>query len=116
MKQDKIQIDTLPNGYSLSFKEGSYLYFNKQDLLEGFMYHVGLEEVNAVDRDLIKEFLSAAIVWKKEGGAPKEVIRLTKENEYLRSIIKALKQKLKKKKDGSNDNVTEEEVELEEKV
>ena len=83
----KIKIDchTLPNGYSLHLNGNNYMYFTKEELLEGFLYHVGLEEMECIERNKIKEFIDASIFWKENGKAIKEVVRLTKQVESFRS-------------------------------
>jgi hypothetical protein len=40
----KITVQTLPNGYALNFdgdRRNGYMYFNVDDLLKGFMIHIG---------------------------------------------------------------------------
>ena len=45
MTMKRITVQTLPNGYSLNFdgdRQNGYMYFNENDLLKGFMIHIGL--------------------------------------------------------------------------
>ena len=80
----KVTLRTINNGYTLDIENHSYMYFNKTDLLEGFMVHFGLEEEEAIDQQTIREFLDAAVVWCSEKGkSAKEIIKLMKENDAL---------------------------------
>lgn len=72
------------------------MYYSKAALLEGFMYHVGLEELGAVDAETMCEFLTAAIVWKDQGETVKELLKTKKENETLRSMVTNLKKQVKR--------------------
>lgn len=74
-------------GFILTYKNNEYFYFDKESLLEGFMYHVGLEELGATDTETIQEFLAAAIVWKDQSETVKELLKLKKENETLNNMV-----------------------------
>lgn len=91
-----IRVVKIPNGYTLDFDGHGFMYYDLEALLEGFMYHVGLEELGAIDRETMKEFLAAAIVWKEQGGAIKEVVRLREENEYLNKMLNGARKQLAK--------------------
>lgn len=64
MKRDLVKIDikTLPNGYSLSVNGSDYMYFNEIDLLAGFMAHVGMQESNALERGTLLSNLFSAMM------------------------------------------------------
>lgn len=91
MAKMKIQVATVPNGYTLSVDDNDYMYFSMAELLEGFMYHVGLEELAAIDEETMREFLTASIVWKDNGDTVKELLSVKEENESLRSMVGNLK-------------------------
>ena len=58
----KIDVHTLPNGYSLDVDGTGYMYYNEIDLIAGFMAHVGLSETNYMDRGSIMSALMSAMI------------------------------------------------------
>ena len=58
----KIEVRTLPNGYSLDVDGTGYMYYNEIDLIAGFMAHVGLSETNYMDRGSILSALMSAMI------------------------------------------------------
>lgn len=115
MEKKEINVYPVPNGYVLKFGKEEYMYYGKAALLEGFMYHVGLEELGAVDAETIRNFLTAAIVWKEQGETVKELLKTKKENETLRSMVTNLKKQVKrlceknKKENGDDEDGDDEE-------
>ena len=120
-KHPRIEVKTLPNGYSLEFdgmkKQNGFLYFNQEQLLEGFMIHIGLEMTDELNTDLIKDFLIAACNWNENKKCMKEIERLSTElraekrkNQKLSKDIEKLKSlnKPAKKKADDDDNDEEE--------
>lgn len=108
---DNISLRKVNNGYSLSVDGNDYFYFNKAALLEGFMYHVGLEELGALDADTMRDFLTAAIVWKDQKETVKELLKVKKENETLNNMIntarkqnRILRDKLEKYENSTEDD------------
>lgn len=87
----KINVYPVPNGHVLKVGSNEYMYYTVAALLEGFMYHVGLEELAAVDEDTMREFLTASVVWKDNGETVKELLSVRDENESLQSMVKNLK-------------------------
>lgn len=84
MSSKIIEVVTVPNGYTLNVDGNRYMYHDLVGLFEGFMYHVGLEELEAVDRNTIEEFLTAAVVWRSDKGkTAKELLRLKRDYEAL---------------------------------
>ena len=75
-----IDVDTLPNGYSLKFdgmkQQGGYMYFTPEQLLEGFMAHIGLEMTDQLNMETIQDFLVTAMNWKDNKECVKEIERL----------------------------------------
>ena len=95
-----ILLRTMTNGYMLEVNDEGYMYFNAQSLLEGFLVHVGLERLEAMTREEIKEMLDAL----KDGSAVKklqaEVTELKSLADDQRKQIRELKIKIKKLKNG----------------
>jgi cysteinyl-tRNA synthetase len=58
----KIEVHTLPNGYSLDVDGTGYMYYNEIDLIGGFMAHVGLSDTNYMDRGSILSALMNAMI------------------------------------------------------
>ena len=86
--QIKVRVATVSNGYTLDLtiegqKQG-YMYFNLTELLEGFMYHVGLLEVSPYGKAEIREFLDAASKWQDNGLLLKELLQKTEEITFLK--------------------------------
>jgi len=98
---EQINVKTLPNGYALTVGEYNYMYHNKKDLLEGFMYHVGLNENGYIDMETIEEFLTASIVYRSDNGSNvKKMMKTMKENESLRSMCDAMRKRIKALESG----------------
>ena len=95
-----IMLRTMTNGYMLDVNNEGYMYYSVQSLLEGFMVHVGLERLEAMTREEIKEMLDAL----KDGSAVKklqaEVTELKSLADDQRKQIRELKIKIKKLKDS----------------
>lgn len=102
-KNVNVRITTVPNGYVLTFKNAEYMYYTLPALLEGFMYHVGLEELAAIDAETMREFLTASVVWKDNGEAIKALVEARKENEALSNQIKNMKKQIKRLGDKLRD-------------
>ena len=57
-KRLAILLRTMVNGYALEVNNEGYMYFNAQSLLEGFMVHVGLERLEAMTKEEVKDMLN----------------------------------------------------------
>ena len=94
-----ILLRTMTNGYMLEVNDEGYMYYSAQTLLEGFLVHVGLERLEAMTREEIKEMLESL----KDGSAEKklqaEVTELKALVDDQRKQIRELKIKIKKLKD-----------------
>lgn len=91
-----IKVETVPNGYALDVDDARYMYFNIEELLQGFMYHIGLEELGATSSKTMSEFIAASMEWRAdEGETTKELLRLRKQNEALTSLCDNLRKQLK---------------------
>lgn len=61
-EKTKLALETVPNGYALRVDEQEFMYFNKVDLLAGFLAHVGMEETNSMDKGTVLSTLFAAMM------------------------------------------------------
>ena len=95
-----ILLRTMTNGYMLDVNNEGYMYYSAQSLLEGFMVHVGLERLEAMTKEEIKEMLESL----KDGSAVKklqaEVTELKALVDEQKKQIRELKIKIKKLKNG----------------
>lgn len=81
-KIKKITVQTLPNGYALHFdgeRHNGYMYFNVDDLLKGFMIHIGLNMTEQLSMENIDDFLVAVMNWNETGKCIKEMRRMEEE-------------------------------------
>lgn len=62
-----INVDTLPNGYSLTVNNSDFMYFNPVELTLGFLAHVGLSQTKAMDKDDIITMVFQTMVGKEWG-------------------------------------------------
>jgi hypothetical protein len=78
----KITVQTLPNGYALNFdgdRRNGYMYFNVDDLLKGFMIHIGLNMTEQLSMENIDDFLVAVMNWNETGKCINELRRMEEE-------------------------------------
>lgn len=78
----RITVQTLPNGYSLNFdgaRNKGYMYFNVDDLLKGFMIHIGLKMTEQLSMENIDDFMVAVMNWNETGKCIKEMRRMEEE-------------------------------------
>ena len=69
VKKLTILLRTMVNGYSLDVNGEGYMYFDAQSMLEGFMVRVGLERLEEMTREEIKDMLDSL----KDGSAVKKL-------------------------------------------
>ena len=86
----KIKVSTLPNGYSLTYGESEFMYFNEVDLLAGFLARVGSGETKDMEKGSILNCLFDVMLGEKYA---KDVERLTQtinrlESDYASRIEK----------------------------
>ena len=78
-----MSVVTHPNGYGLSFEgmkqSGGYMYFSPDDLLKGFMAHIGLGITEQLNMETIDDFLTAVINWRDNKKCIDEIERLNAE-------------------------------------
>ena len=93
-----ILLRTMTNGYMLEVNDEGYMYYSAQTLLEGFLVHVGLERLEAMTREEIKEMLESL----KDGSAEKklqaEITELKALVDDQKKQIRELKRKIKELK------------------
>ena len=93
-----IDVETLPNGYSLKFdgmsQNGGYLYFTPEKLLEGFMLHIGLEITDQLNTETMQDFIVAACNWKDNAKCIQEIKKLNTQVNGLRLRRNGLATKL----------------------
>ena len=90
-KRLAILLRTLTNGYMLEVNNEGYMYFNAQSLLEGFMIHVGLERLESMTKEEIKDMLNSL----KDGSAVK---KLQAEVTELKTLIAEQKKVIREQK------------------
>ena len=84
-KLPRIEVHTLPNGYSLSIEghKQEYMYFTPEKLLEGFMVHVGLKMTEQLSTDTIKSFIDSALEWNNTKASHKELTKVKRDMDRL---------------------------------
>lgn len=81
-KLKRIEVRTLPNGYSLDFDgahANGFMYYTADKLLEGFMCHIGLKMTEQLDMDTMQDFITTAINWRDNEKCIREIDRLKRE-------------------------------------
>ena len=87
-KRLAILLRTMVNGYSLEVNGEGYMYFNAQSMLEGFLVHIGLERLEAMTKEEIKDMLDSL----KDGSAVK---KLQAEVTELKALVDDQKKQIK---------------------
>jgi len=99
VKKLAILLRTMVNGYMLEVNNEGYMYFNAQSLLEGFMVHVGLERLESMTKEEIKDMLNSL----KDGSAVKKLLAEVTELKALvddqKKQIRDLKKTIKELKE-----------------
>ena len=79
-KLPNVSVTTLPNGYALTFdgmrQPKGYMYFTLEDLLKGFMIHIGCGKTDQLDMSNIDDFLDAVLAFKGKEDCIEEIQRL----------------------------------------
>ena len=91
VKKLAILLRTMVNGYMLEVNNEGYMYFNAQSLLEGFMVHVGLERLESMTKEEIKDMLNSL----KDGSAVK---KLQAEVTELKALVDDQKKQIRELK------------------
>ena len=90
-KRLAILLRTMVYGYMLEVNNEGYMYFNAQSLLEGFLVHVGMERLEAMTKEEIKEMVTSI----KDGSAIK---KLQAEVTELKTVINDQKKEIREQK------------------
>ena len=87
----RVTLRTMVNGYMLEVNDEGYMYFDDQSLLEGFCIHVGMNRLEAMTMEEIRDMLSAF----RDGGIVKklqaEITQLKVERAELKRVIREMK-------------------------
>ena len=87
-KRLTILLRTMVNGYMLEVNNEGYMYFNAQNLLEGFCIHVGMERLEAMTKEEIKAMVKSV----KDGSIAK---KLQAEVTELKALISEQKKQIR---------------------
>ena len=90
-KRLTILLRTMVNGYMLEVNNEGYMYFNAQNLLEGFCIHVGMERLEAMTKEEIKAMVKSV----KDGSIAK---KLQAEVTELKALISEQKKQIRELK------------------
>ena len=79
-KLPNVSVVTLSNGYALIFdgmrQPKGYMYFTLEELLKGFMIHIGCGKTDQLDMSNIDDFLDAVLAYKDKDDCIEEIQRL----------------------------------------
>ena len=93
-KKPRIEVQTVPTGYSLTINGEQYMYFTPEKLMEGVMVHIGLHMTEQLSPDMIKSFIDSALEWNDLKKSTKEINRLKTELEIQKRKYNGLARKL----------------------
>jgi polyhydroxyalkanoate synthesis regulator phasin len=83
-EKPKITLITMTCGnYSLDVDGKGYLYYSVAELVEGFLYHVGLSNENYADKQVIADLIEACATYPKEGQAIEAAAKMKSQVETL---------------------------------
>lgn len=86
-KIQELHVSMLPNGYDVKIGKKSMLYFNEQELLEGLFVHIGLKIDDYMNKQTIRDLMTACATYQDGTKAIEEIIR-------LEGIVKELREKI----------------------
>ena len=98
-----IDVRTVPNGYTLTVDKGNYMYFTPEELLMGFMMHVGCGVTTELDKDKLPSIVAAIVAYPTQQELVQRVAELERQIEELGRKPKTA---IKKAKDD-DDRVTD---------
>lgn len=93
-----VKVVTAPNGYVLDIGSHGFFYFTLDKLLEGFIYHIGFNELGEVSVDKIGDILEAAVKWKDNAKLVKQIVALEQENQALKQVISSMDRDIESRK------------------
>ena len=90
----KIKVQTVSNGYTLDIHKDEtdfgYLYFTLPKLLEGFIYHIGLEELRAATKEKIHDVIEASLTWRDKRENVLTLLQMNTEVQAMKESVIAL--------------------------
>ena len=86
-KLKPIRVETLPNGYGLKVGKHEYLAYNDRELLECMFVHIGLQVGDYMNKQTIRDIMSACANYPDGTKALEEIVR-------LEGVIKELREKI----------------------
>ena len=97
-KLPRIEVRTLQNGYSLEFEgmetAGGHMYFTVDQLLHGFMIHIGLKKTAQLDPTTMADFIETAMKYNNNEKAIREIESLTSKLWMMRRSRGAMAKRL----------------------
>lgn len=89
-KLQELHVNMLPNGYDVKIGKKSMLYFNEQELLEGLFVHIGLKIDDYINKQTIRDLMTACATYPDGTKAIEEITRLEGIIKELRANINTL--------------------------
>ena len=89
-KLQELHVSMLPNGYDVKIGKKSMLYFNEQELLEGLFVHIGLKIDDYINKQTIRDMMTACATYPDGTKAIEEIARLEGIIKELRANINTL--------------------------
>ncbi len=105
-KLKRIEVHTLPNGYSLDFdgaRANGFMYFSEDKLLEGFMLHIGLKMTEQLDMDTMQDFITTAMNWRDNEKCIREIDSLKRQLTTMTNKRNSLARQLIQERNNYND-------------
>lgn len=99
-----IDVRTVPNGYTLKVDKGNYMYFTPEELLMGFMMHVGCGVTTELDTDKLPSIVAAMVAYPTQKELVERVAELERQIEDLGRKPKTAIKKAKDDDDGATDH------------
>ena len=99
-----IDVRTVPNGYTLTVDKGNYMYFTPEELLMGFMMHVGCGVTTELDTDKLPSIVAAMVAYPTQKELVERVAELERQIEDLGRKPKTAIKKAKDNDDGTTVN------------
>ena len=99
-----IDVKTVPNGYTLTVDKGNYMYFTPEELLMGFMMHVGCGVTTELDTDKLPSIVAAIVAYPTQQELVQRVAELERQIEDLGRKPKTAIKKAKDDDDRATDH------------
>ena len=99
-----IEVKTVPNGYTLTVDKGNYMYFTPEELLMGFMMHVGCGVTTELDTDKLPSIAAAMVAYPTQQELVQRVAELERQIEDLGRKPKTAIKKAKDDDDRATDH------------